>query len=608
MSNDKKQENVKNKSEKKSLKTQLLQAFLVTSIIPIILVNLFLYKNTSKIVNDNASDWIHENLKQTRSSLEVWLESYEDILFQVYTDDNVVELIDKINQGEDVSVCKNQLRRMLHGFFYTKDYIKSISVVTANGTLVFYDLITGSSTKNSWIDDFDLTREELYQEISANNATHVFSTQKAIEFGADTYYLFHLGHRIIDYRNVGKDLGIVIVSVDEELLNYVCSNEEETETTYHFIVDEKGEVVSFPNQELLCEKVIEWSDDETIRQQRYEEWLHEKDDSKTVNFVYSEKFKWDIVNVSSQKATIQRLHSQQRVMVTVLGVALGAAAIMIWILIQRLAGSMQNMVSVMQKAGKGELRSRVKIEENMSGEMETIAMEFNHMLERLSRSLENEREANTRQREAEIAALEAQINPHFLYNLLDTINWMAIDREEYEISNSISALAYILRYGIDNSNGIVSVREECEWLKKYLFLQQTRLKYAFQCEMHMEPEVMECKIHKLLLQPFVENAILHGFEGVERTYFLSLSMKKEESGIHIEIYDNGKGIPKELVEQMNRGFFPKTEEKNHIGMENAMTRIHMYYGDEGKVQIDSKYGEWTKIFIKIPLGTEKNRG
>lgn len=599
---------MKRRTKKKSLKIQLLQAFLITSIIPIILVNLFLYKNTSKIVNDNASDWIHENLKQTRSSLEVWLESYEDILFQVYTDDNVVELIDKINQGEDVSVCKNQLRRMLHGFFYTKDYIKSISVVTANGTLVFYDLITGSSTKNSWIDDFDLTREELYQEISIDNATHVFSTQKAIEFGADTYYLFHLGHRIIDYRNVKKDLGIVIVSVDEELLNYVCSNEEDTETTYHFIVDKKGEVVSFPNQEMLCEKVIEWSDEESVRQQRYEEWIREKDVGKTVNFIYSEKFQWDIVNVSSQKETMQRMHSQQKIMITVLSVALWAAAIMIWILIQRLTGSMQNMVSVMQKAGKGELRARVEIEEDMSGEMETIALEFNHMLERLSRSLENEREANTRQREAEIAALEAQINPHFLYNLLDTINWMAIDRDEYEISNSISALAFILRYGIDNSNGIVSVREECEWLKKYLFLQQTRLKYAFQCEMHIEPEIMECKIHKLLLQPFVENAILHGFEGVERTYFLSLSMRKEGSGIHIEIYDNGKGIQRELVEHMNRGIFPQTEEKNHIGMENAITRIHMYYGEDGKVRIESEPGEWTKIFITIPFYETEQSG
>lgn len=599
---------MKRRTKKKSLKIQLLQAFLITSIIPIILVNLFLYKNTSKIVNDNASDWIHENLKQTRSSLEVWLESYEDILFQVYTDDNVVELIDKINQGEDVSVCKNQLRRMLHGFFYTKDYIKSISVVTANGTLVFYDLITGSSTKNSWIDDGALTREELYQEISIDNATHVFSTQKAIEFGADTYYLFHLGHRIIDYRNVKKDLGIVIVSVDEELLNYVCSNEEDTETTYHFIVDKKGEVVSFPNQEMLCEKVIEWSDEESVRQQRYEEWIREKDVGKTVNFIYSEKFQWDIVNVSSQKETVQRMHSQQKIMITVLSVALWAAAIMIWILIQRLTGSMQNMVSVMQKAGKGELRARVEIEEDMSGEMETIALEFNHMLERLSRSLENEREANTRQREAEIAALEAQINPHFLYNLLDTINWMAIDRDEYEISNSISALAFILRYGIDNSNGIVSVREECEWLKKYLFLQQTRLKYAFQCEMHIEPEIMECKIHKLLLQPFVENAILHGFEGVERTYFLSLSMRKEGSGIHIEIYDNGKGIQRELVEQMNRGIFPQTEEKNHIGMENAITRIHMYYGEDGKVRIESEPGEWTKIFITIPFYETEQSG
>ena len=135
-----------NNTRKKSLKARLLRAFLITSIIPVVLVNLFLYFNTSNIVRDNVTELTRVNLQQTRSSLNVWLESYEDILFQIYTDDDIVELIDKINRGEELAVSKKQLRRTLHGLFYTKEYIKCITVITENGTLVFYDLLTGSST------------------------------------------------------------------------------------------------------------------------------------------------------------------------------------------------------------------------------------------------------------------------------------------------------------------------------------------------------------------------------------------------------------------------------------------------------------------------------
>lgn len=125
------------KNRKRSLKVRLIQAFFITSILPIVLINIFSYFNTSSIVRDNVRELTRDNLQQTRSSLDVWLESYEDILFQVYTDDDIVDLIDKINREEDVSVSKNQLRRTLHGLFYTKEYIKCISVLTENGTLFF---------------------------------------------------------------------------------------------------------------------------------------------------------------------------------------------------------------------------------------------------------------------------------------------------------------------------------------------------------------------------------------------------------------------------------------------------------------------------------------
>lgn len=593
------------KGQKRSLKVRLIQAFFITSILPIVMINIFSYFNTSSIVRDNVRELTRDNLQQTRSSLDVWLESYEDILFQVYTDDDIVDLIDKINREEDVSVSKNQLRRTLHGLFYTKEYIKCISVLTENGTLVFYDLLTGSSTRNSWLSTFDMTREELYDSISGDNDTHVIPTQKAVTFGAEEHYLFHIGHRIIDYRDVKKQLGIVVVSIDEELLGSVCSAQDSPEGSFNFMVNRDGRMVSHPQKELLAKPVIEWSEDEETRRKAYEEYVRTQELSggghRTVDFVYDEQFQCDIVHVSSQEEVVRRLNVQQQITLVVLGISLGTLVVVIMILTRRLSGSLQNMVPVMKRAGRGDLSARVELEKNMPGEVEIIAQEFNHMLERLAASLENERAAGEKQRQAEIAALEAQLNPHFLYNTLDTINWMAIDREEFEISNSISALAHILRYGIDNSNGTVTVREEVEWLKKYLFLQQTRLKNTFQCDIHVEPEVMEEKIHKLLLQPFVENAILHGFEGVSRIHVLTVSMERRERRLFAEIYDNGKGMDAETVGRMNQGIFPQSRDKNHIGMENAINRIHMYYGEEGEVRIESREQEWTKIHIWIPL-------
>ncbi len=112
---------------------------------------------------------------------------------------------------------------------------------------------------------------------------------------------------------------------------------------------------------------------------------------------------------------------------------------------------------------------------------------------------------------------------------------------------------------------------------------------------------MDRQVHKLLFQPFVENSIIHGFEGVSRVYRLEVDIYTgENQELVAEIYDNGRGIPGELVAEMNQGIFRKSSEKNHIGIENACNRIKMYYGDKARVQIESVEGEYTKIRIQLP--------
>lgn len=587
--------------DRKSIRIQLVVAFVLTSIIPILLVNIIYYYNTSKLVQQNVESMTKANLEQTKGCLDVWLDSYEDILFQVYTDDYIVELVDQLNDGKDVANNRKLLRKTLRGLFYTKDYVKSISIITESGELVFYDQLTASTTQTSWLDSIALSQTELYEEISSDNKTHLFPTGEKVIFGSNSCYLFHIGHRIIDYRDVQKKCGIVIVSIDVRLLEEVCG--VPTENGLNFIVDGSGYLVACPNSNEVGKPVVSGCVKEEEKRTVYQQIARETGffGNRKLSFysVYDEKTGWEIVRATDRNELVQGLHAQQKMLGSIILLSLLAVLLIMISQVTRMTGSIKRVVETMRKAGKGDLTVRVALDAARPTEIEIIAEEFNSMMDKLKSSIE-------KQKNAEITALEAQINPHFLYNTLDTINWMAIDKDEYEISNMIATLARILRYGISDSNGIVKIRDEVDWLKQYIFLQQTKLKNSFECHIDVESELMNLSIHKLLLQPFIENAILHGFDGVNREHLLRMGMEREADFIKIEIEDNGCGISPKKVQEMNRGIFQKTDDKNHIGMENAITRLHMYYGEKVKVAIESEAGKGTTIRIWIPITGGEN--
>ncbi len=593
----------------KSLKGKMLSVFLVTALLPSVLLILFSYLNTSGIVRENVEELMRANLAQTQSSLDVWVGSYEDILYQIYMNDDIVDMVDNINQNKEIAVTTGQLRRTLRGMFYTKEHIKCITIITESGQIVFYDLLTGSSTKTSWMGNMEMSSREIYDYISEDNETSILPTRQAGVYASKRYYLFHLGHRIIDYQNVDKPLGVVIVSVDETMLQEMCASDD-NENSYKFMVDKEGKLFSGPDKELLGKRIINWSGDTQERKAQYEEFLQKNKGDRfrqaAVNLRYDEAFGVDIVQVSNQEELHTRLDNQQRIMLLVLGVTALVLLLLIITMTRNLMGSINRLVGTMKAAQGGRLSVRTTIDPQTPTEIQIIENQFNQMMGELERAAVKEKEAGEKQRKAEIAALEAQINPHFLYNTLDTINWMAIDRDQYEISNSITSLAGILRYGIDNSNGEVRVSREMEWLKQYLFLQQTRLKNTFACEIYADSEVLDWRIHKLLFQPFVENAIYHGFKAVKETYILKVRLEPVDDKLRILIWDNGTGISQDMVDMINRGIYPESQEKSCIGMENAITRIKMYYGDKASVEIESRLGEYTRVCIFIPkiLGGE----
>lgn len=586
--------------KKDSLKTKLFRIFVITLTIPIILFCFFMSYNTLTMLRENTRDLMKVNIKQKSDNIGLLLDSYKDLLYQAYTNDEMVVWMDKLNEGKDIPVTTGQVRRYLQGLLNTKDYIRAITVISKSGKVITYDQMTPATYESSWLNHFSRTEEEIYNEVNGSNQMHLFATEYATKFAGKDYYLFHLAHRIIDYKNLDEEKGVIILSLDEELLNDVIQMED-NKLRYTFLVDEEYQIVSALDKKKIGVRMndgIEGSGDRTEVYKAYlENYVGYHPVSMFFEQYHNEAYGWDIVNVTDQSSFIIEM-VQKIALIVIVGIMLFLMdSILIVKLSDELTDSVQNIIVKMQEIEKGDLSVRVPIEERMPLEIEKIAGQFNGTLERLGSAIE-------KQKIAEIKALEAQINPHFLYNTLDTINWMAIEKEEYDINNAINSLAHILRYAISDYGEAVAVREEINWLRQYAFLQQYRLKNKFVYKINVEEEVMDYKIHKLLFQPFVENAIIHGFQKGQKEYLLEVIVRKKDQGLQIIIRDNGKGMDPEIVDRINKGLPIEGKEKEHMGINNAVNRIHMYCKMKEQISIRSEYDKGTEITIWVPMEEE----
>ena len=595
-------------SAKRSFRYRLIVSFCILSIMPVIVIQIVSYYNTADKLQNKIDALENVNLVQTRKTIRTKLDFYEDLLHQMYTDDHVIDLVNKVNDGENQEFYSGQLRRALHSYAYAMPYVQSIVVLASSGRMVFDDLLTGYNTKTSWLDIAGGQPSRLYQSVIEGNETRVFPTQLASFSTPKKYYLFHLAHRLIDYKDIWTKNGVVILSVDERMLGEICDERLDpasggTVEDSVFILARDGTVVSHPDKSLVGTR-LDLPADSLLRRDAIKRMvsggsgpgskrlsLYELQDAKTG---------WSIIAARNQSVMYQEVSSQQRITIIVILSSVAVLFAIIFLTTGRLTRSIGVVVAAMNAAAAGDLSGRIENDKEMPLEIDEIAANFNIMIAKLGALLEEVQTASTKQRNAEIAALEAQVNPHFLYNTLDMVNWIAIDRNEFEISNAIGMLAEIFRYGIDNSNGIVEIEQEVAWLRNYISLQQTRLKGSFEFKLDLDPAARACHIHKLLFQPFVENAILHGFRGVEGKRELVVSIAREDARVRIVIADNGKGISETALRDLDSGTVQEPSGKGHIGMRAAIARIKMYYGNETRVEVEGAPGGGTRVRIDVP--------
>lgn len=216
-----------------------------------------------------------------------------------------------------------------------------------------------------------------------------------------------------------------------------------------------------------------------------------------------------------------------------------------------------------------------------------------------------------REKQSELDALEAQINPHFLYNVLDSLYWRATDDDNEKIAEDILALSKLFRILLSKGRSQIPVAQEIELISSYLQIQKMRFKKRLEYEINVEPEILEERISKLTIQPFVENAVVHGLENREKGGTVKVTGRSEGKYMRFLVEDDGSGMSQEETDRILHGEDMKNYASSRIGgyaIYNIRQRLILQYGEDFSLTIKSGIDRGTRVDIFIPKGMEENGG
>lgn len=252
----------------------------------------------------------------------------------------------------------------------------------------------------------------------------------------------------------------------------------------------------------------------------------------------------------------------------------------------------------------------VRLPEGRSDEIGTMNKAFNNTIIKIKTLLNKVVEMETINKDIEFQALQAQINPHFFYNVLDTINWMARKKGEDNICRMITSISNLMRASISNKKSVVSIEEEMKYIKDYLYIQETRYGDRFASIVEIDEQLYPYQIPKMSLQILVENAVVHGVENATWNCYISITSSYSPGSGYASfiVADNGIGMSKEKVDQLLSGEESAEDEKGsthtHFGIRALKKRIDYFYGGDADLKIDSVPQEGTTITLTIPLRKE----
>jgi len=574
-----------------SIQVTLALAIGLIVVVIISSMGFLLYNATGKVVEQNSAESTQKLIRQINYDIEYYLKTIETTI-------DGLKYSDVVRRYFNNPTLENRERVVtyLDSLLVNREDIITIALIRPNGKVITNekDAVIKSNVEFIFEPYYTQAMEKSGMYVSSSHVQNIILGQyQWVVSCSSTFY----------EQGTDKAKGVILVDLNFNLIEDMVSRIAIGEKGYVFILDKEGQIVYHPKRELIYGGIRHEPIEAIIKSNKT--ILKASEDKKAIHYLIasSEFSGWKVVgkvfleDLNSYKGTLKHFFISMVIIAMVIAVLLAI------ILAGSILKPVKKLLQGMREFQSGQLDVQVHVE--TEDELGILTTKFNQMTRRIRALVAENKEAERNKRKSELEALQAQINPHFLYNTLDSIVWMGESGQSDEVVKMTSSLAKLFRISISKGNEFISIKQEIEHVKSYLTIQKMRYGEKLNYIIRVNPEVINCRMIKILLQPIVENAIYHGIKKLPMNGLIQIRVDKKErdgeSYIHIEIEDNGMGIDQKMIDKVLRGEVMPGSKGSGVGVHNVNQRIKLCYGDQYGIEIESELLEGTTIIIRLPI-------
>ncbi|MDR2758645.1 MAG: sensor histidine kinase [Spirochaetaceae bacterium] len=608
-----KREPLKVKPRFQSIQVTIALAFTVLLVAVIVGAILIAFGVTEETVRITSRRYTQLLVRQIANNIEFYIDYMDSISSFVEADGSVRDYLEAVSET-DRDAAAEPVRSVLTVMTTTRNDISLIGVFGYQGGFVTQD------RENTLNPGADPPRQSWYTAAQNARGLSVVSSSHIQNIIKGQYrWVISLSREIID-EETGRGLGILLVDLNFRIIDRICSSIQLGERGYIFVVDRRGDIVYHPQQQLLygglkTENIRRVVDETT--------GYFPGDDEDRDKFYSVETMRstgWKVVGVNYRSEFVENRDAIRR-SYTFWGLFFLIVSMAISIFIsQRISKPIKELRRSIQAVEQENFDILVDI--RSSNEIGELGKDFNIMVGEIKELLRRVTLEQEQKRKSELKALQMQINPHFLYNTLDSVIWMAEGGKQAEVIAMSSALARLFRLSISKGKEIIDVASEIEHVKNYLTIQKIRYKDRLDYRIEVEEEIKAFQIVKIILQPLVENAIYHGIKNNSTAGTVVISGYRTPTGMDLVVRDDGIGMNPAALEKLRLRCSPDQGENygtpdrdsedtrgpgegadvpgSGVGVRNVDERIKLYFGPDYGLEFESREDEGTTVFIHLP--------
>ena len=577
----------------KSVRNAMLFSFCLIVVLTLAIFLLFSMSYTERTVISNSREYTMQLVEQVNGDIDSYI-SYMENISQLVTEN---EDLQKFLQGDDEA--GGRLQAQFATIMGSREDIYGIAVFCRDGR---YILNAGEDPVNPYA---ELEKMEWYRDTMENPGEAVISSSHVQNIVAGRYRWVITVSKALTDPETGETAGVFFVDLNYSSIKSLCENIDLGTRGYLFIVDGTGRIIYHPKQQLLYSGMKSEEISKVI-ESGTGSFLTGGESRQLYSICRSEKTGWSVAGVSSVSEFIRNRGEIQLAYIAIAALLLAVALLLALWLSGEITRPVKDLERSMKEVQQGNFQAGIRKPEG-NDEIASLGRSFAIMTEKIGQLMEENVQEQRAKRKNELRVLQAQINPHFLYNTLDSIIWMAESKKTEEVVEMTSSLAKLLRQSISNEDEIVTIAREIEYTKNYLAIQKMRYRDQLEYRIDVDDEILNQPIVKLVIQPLVENAIYHGIKYVEGKGMLLILGSMRNGRVVLSIQDNGPGMDEKTLAHILEKPAPdakKPRKSARVGVYNVHNRLQLYYGKEYGLSYESAPGQGTCVYVAVPARRE----